>query len=122
VLDEFFDSSNEFADAAEAATTNGLLCNETEPAFDLVEPRGVCRCVVDLEARPLGKPCAHFGMLVGSVVVDDQVHSQMGGNGTVNALQKGQKLLVAVPGLQSVNTVPVATSRAANKVVVPWRT
>jgi len=99
VLDEIFDASNEFADAAEAAATNRLLSNEPEPAFDLVEPRGISRCVVDLEARPLGQPGAHLAMLVGSVVVDDQVHIQMGGNGTVDSLQEGQKLLVAMPGL-----------------------
>jgi hypothetical protein len=99
VVDEFFDPSNEFADAAEAATANSLLCNETEPAFDLVEPGGICGCVVDLEARPLGEPGAHFAVLVGSVVVDDQVHIQMVRNGTVDAFQKRQKLLVAVAGL-----------------------
>jgi hypothetical protein len=87
-------------------------CNETEPAFDLVEPRGICGCVADLEARPVGQPGTHFSMLVGSVVVDDQAHIQMGGNGTVDSLQKGQKFLVAANPLSS-SRFPALSSKAA---------
>ena len=38
VVNEFFDPSNQFADAAKAASTDGLLSDEAEPAFDLVKP------------------------------------------------------------------------------------
>ena len=44
---------------------------------------------MNLEARPDGEPDAHFGVLMGSVVVHDQVHIEMGWNGTVDALEKG---------------------------------
>ena len=99
VLDEFLDSPYQFTNTAKATPADCLLGDKTEPAFDLVEPGGICGCVVDLKARSLGQPCAHFAMFVGGVVVHDQVHLQMGGNGTVDVLQKGQKFLVTVPGL-----------------------
>jgi hypothetical protein len=99
VLNKFLDPPDQFTNTAKATPTDCLLGGKTEPALDLVEPRGICRCVVDLEARPLGQPGTYFAMFVGGVVVDDQMHLQMGGNGTVDALQKSQKFLVAVPGL-----------------------
>ena len=71
MLNEFLDPPDQFTNIAKATPTDGLLGNKTEPAFDLVEPRGICRCVVNLEARPLGQPGAYFVMLVGGVVVHD---------------------------------------------------
>ena len=71
VLNEFLDSPDQFTNAAKATPTDCLLGDKTEPAFDLVEPRRIGRCVVDLKARPLGQPGAHFAMLVGGVVVHD---------------------------------------------------
>jgi len=38
-------------------------------------------------------------------------------------LEEAQELLVAVPGVARIGVIfPVAISRAANSVVVPWRT
>lgn len=122
VLDEVVDSGDEVYDAAEAAAVDGLLCEETKPPFDLVEPGGVGWRVVDVEARPLRQPQPHFGMLVRGVVVDDQMDVQVFGHSLIDVLEKAEKLLMAVARPTLGEDSPEATSRAAKSVVVPWRT
>ena len=51
-----------------------------------------------MEARPLCQPGAHLGVLVGSVIVHDQVDIQFGGNTGLQAAQEGQKLLMTMAG------------------------
>ena len=38
VLNEIVDASDQFADAPETSPADGLLSDQAEPAFDLVEP------------------------------------------------------------------------------------
>jgi len=38
ILHELVDASDQFSDAAKAAATDGLLGDQAEPAFDLIEP------------------------------------------------------------------------------------
>jgi hypothetical protein len=45
------------------------------------------------------QPGAHFGVLVGAVVVDDQVHLEFGRDLLVNPPQETQNPLLPVPGL-----------------------
>src|SRR5277367_5115546 len=78
VPNELVNARNEFANAAEAAATDSLLSDESKPAFDLVDPGRIGGCVVDMQARPLPEPGAHFGVLVGGVVIHDQMHIQTG--------------------------------------------
>jgi hypothetical protein len=99
VLDEVVDSGDEIFDAAEAAAADGLLGNETELALNLIEPGRVGGGVVHVKAGPLCEPEAHLGMLVGSVVVDDQMNTQLWRHPLVDALEKAEKLLMAVARL-----------------------
>jgi hypothetical protein len=41
VLDEVVDFGDEVFDVSEASAADGLLGDETEPTFDLVEPGGI---------------------------------------------------------------------------------
>jgi hypothetical protein len=69
----------------------------------------------------LREPPADLGVLVGAVVIqyDVQVNGRMGGG---DLLQEAQEFLVAVPRVEASAVIfPVATSRAANRVVVPLR-
>ena len=50
-------------------------------------------------AWPGGEPAFDLGMLVGAVVVDDEVDIEAGGHAGVNVLEEAQKLLVAMPRL-----------------------
>lgn len=67
------DSLDQLSDVAEGATADRLLGDETEPAFDLIEPRGIGRSIVNVVARTRCQPSAHLGVLVGGVVVDDEM-------------------------------------------------
>ena len=73
MLDELLDAGDEVAGASEAATANRLLCDESEPAFNLVEPGSVGRREVDMEAGSLREPEAYLGVLVGGVIIHDQM-------------------------------------------------
>jgi hypothetical protein len=85
------------ADAAEASATDRLLSDQAEPAFDLVQPGRTGGRVVDVEAGPLRQPEAHLGMLVGGIVVDDQMDIEICGHCLVDALEKAGELLMPVP-------------------------
>jgi len=61
------------ADAVKAAAADGLGGNQGEPALDQVEPRGAGRREVQMEAGMGRAPIPHRRMLVGAVVVADQV-------------------------------------------------
>ena len=61
------------------------------------------------------------GVLVGRVVVQNQVDLQAGGDLGVDDLEELEELAMAVSGQTLPMTVPVNTSSAANSVVVPFR-
>jgi hypothetical protein len=54
---------------------------------------------MDVEARAGGEPATDLGMLVGGVVVDDQVDVERLGDGSLDVAEELQELLVAMPAL-----------------------
>jgi hypothetical protein len=84
------DFSDEVLDAFEASAADGLLSNESEPALDLIDPGGVSGRVVDMESWSCRQPEAHLGVLVGRVVVDDEVDVECLGHGLVDAFEEAQ--------------------------------
>lgn len=70
---ESVDLARQLLDSGERATADGLPRDEPEPALDLVDPRGVGGCVMHVVTGPAGQPRLHLGMLVGGVVVNDQI-------------------------------------------------
>jgi hypothetical protein len=105
-------------DAVEAAAPNRLAGNRGEPTLDQVEPRGAGRGEVQLEAEIGGEPLLHRGMLVGAVVVADQVQLATG-VAPGHRLTKGDELDVGMTLETASLTLPLATSSAANRLVVP---
>src|SRR3972149_6749022 len=69
----------ELAGAAVRPAAQLLLGETGEPALDLVDPGRVGGREVHVEARVGGQPAPDERGLVGPVVVDDQVHLQVGG-------------------------------------------
>ena len=59
--------------AVEAAAADGLAGNQGEPAFDQVWSPGTGRSEVQMEARVGGEPARDRRMLVGAIVVADQM-------------------------------------------------
>jgi hypothetical protein len=99
VVDEEVDFSDEFFDAFERASADCLLRYQSEPALDLVEPRGVCGCELKLVARPCCEPCAYIGVFVGGAVIEDRLYVEIGRHGLVNSFEKAEKLLMPVARL-----------------------
>jgi hypothetical protein len=90
------DSGDQVFDAPEAPSSNRLLRNETEPSLDLIEPGRIGGRVMDVKARSLCQPNSNVGMLVGGIVVDDEMDGKIVGHGFVDSLEEAKKLLMSV--------------------------
>ncbi len=71
----FFD---EVGGGIERSPPDRTLGDEREVAFDLVEPGGVGWREVNVPTRASGEPGPNLGMLVGGVVIDDEMDVQLG--------------------------------------------
>jgi len=69
------------------------LRDDPKPALHLIEPGGIGGRVVHVEARSLRQPGLDLGVLMGAVVIDDQVQLQILGHLLVDAAQKAEELL-----------------------------
>ena len=78
-VDEQVDLALQVVHRAEGAAADRLVGDQSEPALELVEPGTVGRREVDMEPRPPGQPRTNTGMLVGGVVVTNQVDVEIGG-------------------------------------------
>ena len=69
------------------------------------------------------EPLRDVVVFVGCVVVDDEVHVELGGDVALDEPQEPEELQRwwRCRGRQSARTSPVAAFSAANNVVVPWR-
>ena len=84
VVGEALDSADQLLHLTEGAASNGALGDDVEPDLDLVEPGSVGRREVDVETWMFGQPHFDLGVLVGPVVVDDDVEVQAFGDVAVN--------------------------------------
>jgi hypothetical protein len=98
-MDEAFDFGDKFFDAAEGAATDGLLRDDVEPDFHLLEPGRVGRCAVHVVAGACCQPALDARMLVGSVVINDQMHVESFRDTGVYMAQKIEELLVTMTAL-----------------------
>ena len=97
--DEAVDFFDEVGGGVEGTTTYGALGNEGEESFDLVEPGGVGGREVDLPARPLCKPGFDLSVLVGGVVVDNEMDVESLRDLGFDVAQKGEIFLMAMTRL-----------------------
>lgn len=96
MLDEQVDFSHQVFDVREGAATDRLLSDDTEPPFHEIEPGGISRREVQMKARPASKPSLDFGVFVGRVVVDDEMHVEVFGHVGIDMSQEGEELLMSV--------------------------
>jgi len=96
--EERVDRSGEVRDAVEDAASDRFVGQFAEPALDEVEPGARGRDEVEVEARVTLEPRVDVGVLVGAVVVDDQVQLAVAGELAVEVAQELEELLVAVTG------------------------
>lgn len=84
------DGRDEFGDAAEATLAYDVVGQLPEEPFDQIQPRRAGRGEVNMHPGVLFQPLAHDRVLVGSVVVDDEMQGQLWGRLTMQFLQEGQ--------------------------------
>lgn len=60
-----------------------------------------------MKARVPGQPALHFGVLMGGVVIADQVQLSVGRNGLVNQAEKLEPFLMAMPLLTKAKDLAV---------------
>jgi hypothetical protein len=73
-----------------------VLGNQAEKAFDLIDPRGEGRGEVHVKARMPFEPGLNLGVLVGGVVVGDQVHGEVLRCLSIDAAQEFEPFLMPV--------------------------
>src|SRR5579864_6737180 len=95
-MNEAFDFGHKFFDAAEGASTDSLLRDDVEPYFHLVEPGRVGRREVQVVTGACCQPALDARMLVGGIVINDQVHVKSLGYTGVHMPQEIQELLVTM--------------------------
>lgn len=96
---EVIDLSDELFDAAEGAAANRLVGNQSKEALNLIQPGAVGRDEMNVPARPLGQPRFDLRMLVGAVVIDDQMNIELRWYRGFDTAQEGEEFLMTVPRL-----------------------
>lgn len=94
LVHEGVDPEGQFLDVGERAAADGLLRDQPEPALNLMDSGGVGGGVVHVVAGPASQPGVDPGMLVGGVVVDNEMDVERRGHVGVDAAQEGEELLV----------------------------
>ena len=104
-LNELVDPADQFLYAGERTSSYSSPGNDAEPAFDLVDPGGIGGCVVGMVPLVFCNPSFDLGVLVGGVVVDDEVNIERWGNIGINVTQEGEELLVSMASLALSNAL-----------------
>jgi hypothetical protein len=102
------------------AAAEGALSDVDEAAFELIEPKGKGRPDVNVPARMAGEPSSDPVVLVGGVVVNDEVDVELGRHIGVNCGAGRRELLMAMAGValgddRRCCTVPLTMSTGLSK-------
>ena len=76
---------------AEDAASNGVVGDQAEKPFDEIDPGRRCRGEAKVEARVALEPSLNLGVLVGRVVVDDEMQIERFG-GVAVALSRRPRI------------------------------
>src|ERR1700682_3449453 len=101
------DGFNEFGNARKRTPTNPLGRNLGEETFDGIEPRGTRGREVDVISRMRRKPLLNLGLLVGRVVVHNDVHVEFGRYISIDVLQKVNQLGMSMARQALLNDLPI---------------
>ena len=73
-----------------------LALQSAEPVLNLIQSGGVGGGEVEMVAGPVGQPALDAGVLVGGVVVEDEVDVEVRGHVGIDVFEEAQELLVAM--------------------------
>ena len=90
------DGRDQLLNAAEDSSTQLLLGQFTEKTLDHVEPRGARRSELNRKPWVLGHSGLDFWMLVGRIVIRNQMNVLLLGSFPIDKLQELDPLLVAM--------------------------
>src|ERR1700730_4881457 len=96
LLHVLFDGGDQFRYRAKDRTSQLVLGQVTKEAFDHVEPGGAGGREMHVKSRVLGKPRLYLGMLMGGIVVSDQMQLLVLGRVAIDLAQEAQPLLVTM--------------------------
>src|SRR6476659_4645445 len=96
MADEAVDLFDQVGGGDEGASTDGALSDEGKEAFDLVEPGGIGGREVNVPTRTAGEPGSDLGMLVGGVVVDNEMDVELDRHIGLDVTQEGEELLMTM--------------------------
>ena len=121
MVDVVADGNDQLFKVLENAAAELIGGQVAKEAFDHIEPRGRSGGKVHVETLMALEPALHTGMLVGRVVVADEINLLFCGDGLIHHTQEVQPFLMAVSLLAQAVDFSARISRAANRVVVPLR-
>ena len=91
-----FDGSDQFRDALETAAANPLVGNLSKPTLDQIQPRTRRRDEVDVESGMAAHPGFDPRVLVGCVIVHDQMQIEIGRRLGVDLVEETNEFLVSM--------------------------
>jgi len=91
------DGHDEFFQVAENPAAEPILSEVTKEAFHHIEPGRAGGSEVQMKARVSHQPALDLRVLMGGVVIADQVQLPVGRDGLVDQAEKLEPLLVPMP-------------------------
>lgn len=76
---------------------------------------------MEMKERSASQPSVDFGMFVGGVIVDHEIHIEIARHTDIDVSHESERILLPVVYLVLVVTSSFAMSSVANRVVVPGR-
>src|SRR5215208_4559467 len=98
-LEILLECGDEFWQTMKDAASQAFDREVSEEALHHIEPRGAGRSEMQIEAWMLGQPCFDLGVLMGRVVIQDQMQLSIWLRLPVDKLEKLQPFLVPVSRL-----------------------
>ena len=120
--DEVINLCDQVFNRRERAAPDRFVGDQSEEAFDLVEPGAVTRDEVHVPSGPGGQPSTYLRMGVRGVVVDDAVDVELCRHRLIDGAQERQELLVPMARLALGEHRTGEHVKRCDSVVVPWRT
>jgi len=96
ILQVLLNGGDQFRNAAEYSAADSLIGNLAEPAFDHIQPGTRCWNEVQMKARMSSHPGFYARMLVGRVIVHDQMKVQLGRSFRIDFFEEADEFLMAV--------------------------
>lgn len=89
-----FDSGDQGRNASETSSPETFLREFTKPAFNQIQPRTGRWSEVQMKTRMPLEPGFHAGMLMGAIIIHDQMEIEFGRGFAVDFLKESEELLM----------------------------